>query len=182
MNFFGSTWKIKAFGNTQSIEPNYSECHMVLCNIGLFVELCCQVNNHAFWAFPVVLWLQWCTTVMTQPYMLTFQKQDHDKPQDEHQSEKPAGNIWYCDFWFNHLYVISAKHNCTPPKNTGLVNPAVVLHDISLQSISLGHVCSTYLTSKLAAIHSKRVNCHPDYSTHKSSACTPVFLLIPYNW
>jgi len=86
--------------------------------------------------------------------------------------------------WFliNHLYVISAKHNCTPPKNTGLVNPAVVLHDISLQSISLGHVCSTYLTSKLAAIHSKRVNCHPDYSTHKSSACTPVFLLIPYNW
>jgi len=30
---------------------------------------------------------------MTQPYMLTFQKQDHEKPKDEHQSEKPAAKI-----------------------------------------------------------------------------------------
>jgi hypothetical protein len=134
---------------------------------------CCLVEQYQQWLF----FSKWWTTVMTRPYMLTFQKQDHEKPKDKHQSEKPAANIWYSDFWFNHLYVISAKHNCTPPKNTGLVNPAVVLHDISL-----GHVCSTYLTSKLAAIHSKGVNCHPDYSTHKSSACRPVFLLIPYNW
>jgi hypothetical protein len=41
----------------------------------------------------MIIFSKWCRTVVTQPYMLTFQKQDHDKPQDEHQSEKPAGNI-----------------------------------------------------------------------------------------
>jgi hypothetical protein len=40
----------------------------------------------------LLVFSKWCTTVVTQPYILTFQK-DHDKPQDEHESEKPAANI-----------------------------------------------------------------------------------------